>query len=221
LRATYIGETAPSNPATGTTWFDTSSYTFKVYDGNNWQAISGGSSVSRVDLTNTTSDYNLAVGQEAIINFTNTTSVALHISTQSGTLYTLYIYFTNPSFAQGNGVLGSALLLPNNTSYSNAIYRSGILIDSNGSSALISGTVSGFELIYNMYPANCFSTIYNETKHKSTSSISVHGGYNSNSYARWQSENCVWNDYTTEWTSLGTLTFPKASSGFVLVRRIV
>ncbi|MBX0311396.1 MAG: hypothetical protein JHC31_06415 [Sulfurihydrogenibium sp.] len=48
LRATYIGNTAPSNPVAGTTWLDTSQSTptLKVYDGSNWQAISGGSSSS-------------------------------------------------------------------------------------------------------------------------------------------------------------------------------
>jgi hypothetical protein len=45
LRATYVGSSAPSNPTKGTTWLDTSQSTptLKVYDGSNWQAISGGS----------------------------------------------------------------------------------------------------------------------------------------------------------------------------------
>jgi hypothetical protein len=44
LRATYIGSTAPSNPVAGTTWLDTSQSnpTLKIYDGSNWQAITGG-----------------------------------------------------------------------------------------------------------------------------------------------------------------------------------
>ena len=175
----------------------------------------------RVDLTNATSDYMLQVGEEAYISFSNATSVPLRIATQSGTLYNLYIYLTSPSFAQGNGVVNSVFLLPNNTSYANAFYRAGALWDSNGGSAAYSGNISAFELIGNCYPANCFSIIYNETKHKSITSISVHGGLNTSNYVRWQHINCVWNDYTTEWTRLGIITFPVSSSGYVLVRRLV
>jgi hypothetical protein len=29
-----------------------------------------------------------------------------------------------------------------------------------------------------------------------------------------------WNDTTTAWTSLGTITFPQATSGYILVRRL-
>jgi hypothetical protein len=177
-------------------------------------------SFRRIDLTNATSDYMLQVGEEAYISFSNATSVPLRIATQSGTLYNLYIYLTSPSFEQGNGVSGSAFLAPNNTTFANAFYRAGAIWDSNGSGLAYGGNISVFELIGNCYPANCFSIIYNETKHKATTSISVHAGINTNNYARWQHINCVWNDYTTEWTSLGTVTFPASSSGYILVRRL-
>jgi len=175
----------------------------------------------RVDLTNATSDYMLQVGEEAYISFSDATSVPLRIATQSGTLYNLYIYLTSPSFAQGNGVVASSFLLPNNTSYTNAFYRAGACWDSNASSVGYGGNISAFELIGNLFPANCFAIIYNEINHKSTTAISVHAGYNTSNYARWQHINCVWNDYTTSWTSLGTITFSKSSSGFILVRRVV
>jgi hypothetical protein len=225
LRATYVGSSAPSNPTKGTTWLDTSqsNTTIKIYDGSNWQAISGGSGSSnnRVDLTNATSDYNLDVGQEAIINFNNTQNVALHISTKSGTLYNLYIYITNPSFAQGSGGTETpAYLYPNNTSYSNAMYRAGWLVDSKGNTGNASGNDSAFVIIASMNPANCHSTIFNEKTHKSTISHSVHAGGNGNNYARWQSVNSVWNDYSTDWTSLGTINFPISTSGYILVRRV-
>jgi hypothetical protein len=219
LRAVYIGITAPTNPVAGTTWLDvsTSTPTLKVYDGTNWQVVLGS---SRVDLTNATSDYLLKVGEEAIINFTNTTNVPLHIATQSGTLYNLYVYLTNPTFELGNGVIGSVLLLPNNTYYSDAFYRAGILVDSNISHGYINYRVSGLELAYDYFPANCFSIIYNETGHKSATSFSIHSGFDYSNFARWQSENCVWIDFTTEWTSLGTITFPQPTTGFILVRRL-
>jgi hypothetical protein len=174
----------------------------------------------RVNLTNATSDYELQVGQEAIINFTNTSSVPLSIATQSGTLYNLYIYLTNPSFNQGNGVTGLVFLLPNNTNYTNAFYRAGASWDSSTYSNIIGGNVSAFNLSGNLFPANNFSVIYNEVTHKSTFSISIHAGANTNNYARWQHLCSVWNDYTTQWTSLGTITFPVSTSGYILVRRL-
>jgi len=33
--------------------------------------------------------------------------------------------------------------------------------------------------------------------------------------------NTDWRDTTTAWTSLGTITFPQSSSGYILVRRLV
>ncbi len=174
----------------------------------------------RVDLTDATSDYDLQMGEEAIISFTNATSKLLRIATQSGTLYNLYIYLTAPSFAQGIGRAGSVFLHPNNITYTNAFYRAGALWDSAGNGASYGGNISAFELTGNLFPANCFSIVYNETNHKATTSISVHAGYNTNNYARWQHINCVWNNYTTNWTSLGTIVFPVSSSGFILVRRL-
>ncbi|QWK20423.1 MAG: hypothetical protein KNN13_03650 [Hydrogenobacter thermophilus] len=174
----------------------------------------------RVDLTNATSDYNLQVGEEAIINFTNATSVPLRIATSSGTLYNLYVYLTAPSFAQGNSAVNTAFLLPNNTSITNAFYYAGCAWGSNGQSLVLYGRTSAFVLIGNAYLANCFSVIYNEVNHKSLTSISVHAGVNTDNYARWQHVSSVWNDYSTQWTSLGTITFPISSSGYILVRRL-
>ncbi|MCI4435903.1 MAG: hypothetical protein JHC33_03725 [Ignisphaera sp.] len=52
LRATYIGSSAPTNPVSGTTWLDTSTSTptLKVYDGSNWQAMSGSNSGNATTL---------------------------------------------------------------------------------------------------------------------------------------------------------------------------
>lgn len=208
-------------------WFDTYTKTLKFHDGKTWQDVSPSLSSSllnnRIDLTNPTnsSDYNLQVGQEAIINFSNATNIALRIATQSGSLYHLYLFLTSPDFKSGNGLKGTSVsLLPNNTTYSSAFYRAGILRDSNGNAGTISGSISSFDLVYDMYPAVCFATIYNHTTHKVVMTESVHSGYDSNNYARMQREVCVWNDTTTNWTSLGTITLPSTSSGYILIRRL-
>jgi hypothetical protein len=72
----------------------------------------------RVDLTNATSDYMLQVGEEAIINFTNATSVPLRIATQSGTYYECCLVCSNTGGTSGGS--GEVFLNPNNTTYSNA-----------------------------------------------------------------------------------------------------
>jgi hypothetical protein len=63
----------------------------------------------RIDLTNASSDYNLQVGEEAIINFTNATSVPLRIATQSGTYYEvdLLVYVIQEDFINGIAIFKS------------------------------------------------------------------------------------------------------------------
>jgi hypothetical protein len=173
----------------------------------------------RFDLTNATSDYEVRVGEEAIINFTNATSVPLRIATQSGTLYHLYIYTTLPTFAQGNGVSGSTFLYPNNTTYTNAFYRAGARWNNQPSAGSFGGTLSAFELVHS-FPSNSFVIIYNEIGHKSTISIALHGGLDTNNYARLHFTSCIWYNFTTDWTSLGTIVFPRVCSGYILVRRL-
>jgi hypothetical protein len=80
----------------------------------------------RVDLTNATSDYNLQVGEEAIINFTNATSVPLRIATQSGTYYECHLVVVIQEGLRV-GVGNHIFLNPNNTTYSNAFVYASII----------------------------------------------------------------------------------------------
>jgi hypothetical protein len=189
-----------SNPMTGVLKSDV--YTFR-----------------RVNLTGATSDYDLQIGEEAIINFTNATAVPLRIATQNETLYHLYVYTTLPTFAQGNGVSASTFLNPNNTTYAGAFYRAGARWNNQPASGTLGSTFNAFELAHT-FPANSFVIIYNEIGHKSTISIALHGGADANNLARLQFTSCVWHDFTTEWTSLGTIAFPRVCSGYILVKRL-
>jgi hypothetical protein len=207
LRAVHVGSSAPSNPTKGTTWLDTSQSTptLKVYNGSNWQTVSSSSSSSnRVDLSNATSDYSLSVGQEAIIKFSNTSSVPLHIAINSTTdVYWLYCS------------AGACSLNPNNTTYSNAFYWSDWGMNNGSgvgglsqSSAFALGNPSGVGFIVAYIDIENAKTI---TQHSAN-----FGGSSSYSIRHVA---CHWSN-PVSWTSLGTLTFNQSSSGYVLVKRL-
>jgi hypothetical protein len=215
-RATYIGSSAPSNPVAGTTWLDTSQSTptLKIYDGSNWQSISGGSSSSnnRVDLSNATSDYNLDVNQEAIINFSNATSVALHISTTNGTYYQMDIVSSNGNSGSDN----PAYLNPNNTTYSNAFTYEEVYRDTGGQGSN-SSTYNSYRIGWAFPSIRAYITNYTSNKHVNTINSSA-GASHSPSI---DINTCYWKDTSTAWSSLGTITFPQSTSGFILVKRLV
>jgi hypothetical protein len=170
----------------------------------------------KVNLTNATSDYPLAVGEEAIINFSNATSVPLHIATQDGTVYEMYLIPSNPGGTSG-GSNNPIYLNPNNTTYSNAfIYAELVRISNEGTSTY--QTLSSFRIGFSFSSIQCI--IINRTVYKNIKGYydvyGVSGGY---PYLTVFSTD--WRDTTTLWTSLGTISFPQSTSGQVLVRRLL
>ena len=177
--------------------------------------ISGGSS-SCVDLTNASSDYNLSVGECAIINFTNATSVPLHIATQDGTVYEMFITpFNNAGTSGGSG--NPAFLNPNNTTYSNAFDFAEVFRNINTGSSMYD-TYSAFRVGWSIYSA--YIIITNKTTYKNVKGFcNIYG--TSSDLGNISVYSCVWKDTTTVWSSLGTLIFPQSTTGQILVRRIV
>jgi hypothetical protein len=170
----------------------------------------------RVDLTNATADYQLAVGEEAIINFTNATSVKLNIATQDGTVYELHL---TPSTTGGtSGGSGVIYLNPNNTTYLSAFYYADYYINSGATASVTYTSYSSFRI------GSAISSIYcvitNRTVYKN-----VKGYYDiygvSNAYPSLTIFSTDWRNTTTVWTSLGTVVFGQSTSGQILVRRIV
>jgi len=168
----------------------------------------------RVDLSNATSDYMLQVGEEAIINFTNATNVPLRIATQNGTYYEMDLI----SFTPIRTGLGAPIFLnPNNTTYSNAFRFMSAYIADNLSS------VTGARITYNAFRiswagAHVRVYIHNITVAKNVKSFAyVWDSVNGCGIAI---ELTYWNDTTTLWTSLGTITFPERYSGYILIRRL-
>jgi hypothetical protein len=172
-------------------------------------------SFRRVDLTNATSDYMLQVGEEAYISFSNVTSVPLHIATQSKTAYSLCLIVTNNAGTSG-ATAAPIFLNPNNTTYANAFaYRDGYAGDS--------GAFAGSAIAYNGFKIGwafsfLFSLISNSTTAKMILSKALDWG--AGNLAVVITSVTVWNDTVTTWTSLGTITFPQSTSGYVLVRRL-
>jgi hypothetical protein len=171
----------------------------------------------RVDLSNATSDYLLQVGEEAIINFTNATSIPLHIATQSGTYYEMDVVLSNPAGTSGasNNYIS---LTPNNTTYSSAFYHAGAYAYYSGNSSvvLLQSNISYFKLGNGAVSARSYITNFTTNKHINT--LYSNTGLSTSPMA--SIETCYWNDTSTAWTSLGTITFSQTSSGYILVRRL-
>jgi hypothetical protein len=169
----------------------------------------------RIDLTNATSDYNLQVGEEAIVNFTNATSVPLHIATQSGTYYECHFVCSNIA-ANSGGNNTPVFLNPNNRTYSNEfvyaeIFRNSATLGSNyvGYSAFRCGLGFGTSVFY----------ITNFTQYKNV--LGIYDIYGIDwSYPVMICFSTDWRDTSTAWTSLGTIVFPQSTSGYILVRRL-
>jgi hypothetical protein len=159
----------------------------------------------RVDLTGATSDYLLQVGEEAIVRFTNATSVSLRIALVNDAVYE----FFSPSIPQGS------LLYPNNTAFSSQFIAFRLYVYWTGSSYDVGydgNTASGFfffaeinrALIINDLTAKRILASYGDIPRRH---IGISGS--------------LWNNTTTPWTSLGTISFSWPISGFILVRRLV
>ncbi len=166
----------------------------------------------RVDLSNATSDYNLQVGEEAVINFTNAITVPLRIATQSGTYYEMDLI----SFVQlRTGINRAIFLNPNNTTYSNAFLFMNIYHTDDLGLGSGKFTYGGFRITWAGAHARVY--IHNITVAKSVKSFTHTWDTYRSSISI---ELTYWNDTTTAWTSLGTIVFPQAYSGYILVRRL-
>jgi len=168
----------------------------------------------RVDLTNATSDYMLQVGEEAYISFSDATSVPLRIATQSGTYYECHLICSNAYNASGTSA--AVFLNPNNTTYANAFVYAEIYRNSTGLGSTYI-TYSAFRCAWNFSNSTFFIT--NFTQYKNVRGFhDIYGTTNDAPVIVAFSTD--WRDATTVWTSLGTITFPQATSGYILVRRL-
>ena len=168
---------------------------------------SGVYTLRRVNLTNATSDYMLQVGEEAIINFTNATSVPLRIAVAPDAFYELYCS------------AGAGVLYPNNSLYTRAFrwvdwgvnYR-----DGNINGVLQGGHVDGFSL--GNASGTGFIVSYIDTRNYKT--LTLHAHVHPTSPYSIRVVPSHWINPTT-WTSLGYIGFSNPLSGYILVKRLV
>lgn len=189
---------APSSPADGKLWLDLGQ---GVQDQNNY-----------IDVSNFTTDYPLMRGETAIVNYSSAASVPLNIKTVEG-VYEINILGKSLSASPINN---NVYLSPNNTSYSNAIKSQHTDITGTSVNTGLE-TRSTFSLSY----AGIIQSKHSVTTITLGKSILTQGmfKYNSGSYQT-HIITAYWEDMTTNWSSLGTITFPYAQSGTIIIRRI-
>ncbi len=164
----------------------------------------------RVDLTNATSDYDLQVGEEAIINFTNATNVPLRIATGSNRLYEIFLQFSV------NFNISFTFLNPNDTTYVSSFSHLSVYWNSNGISGWIhnTNTDNAFR-IYSITPHPYI--IVDTTRRILRGFLSYEFGTNVVGCGFFAGK---WHSNLATWSSLGTFTFPTSMSGYILVRRL-
>jgi uncharacterized protein YfcZ (UPF0381/DUF406 family) len=166
----------------------------------------------RVDLTNATSDYMLQVGEEAIINFTNTSNVPLRIATEQNSLYEIFLQFSVNLYS------GSFTYLnPNNTTYASSFSHTSVYWNSGGISSWVSYTTSDNAFkIYNQTPHAYM--ILDTTRRTLRGFICYEGGDLHANYGIFSSK---WHSNLATWSSLGTFALPTSMSGYILIRRLI
>lgn len=171
--------------------------------------IGGNAYANPVNLSSATSDYSLSVGDVAYISFSNVSSVPLYIATTNGTYYEMHLACSNTS---GNANI--VYLQPNNTTYNNAVSYIEYWIGTNGSGS-DAGNLNAFRVGWGVPDSTVFISNYTTLKTVRYIDISTGFGATQSHFA-----SNIWNDTTTSWTSLGTITFPQETSGYILVRRL-
>jgi hypothetical protein len=173
-------------------------------------------------LTGATSDYDLQVGEEAIIRFTNATSVPLRVAIQEPSNPenpVIYNIIIGIYWVSGNNM--DLELFPNNTAYSGQVQSLGYRHADSGWGSY-SSTLDRFRIdIYgglDTFPfVNMFAIYYGASQPKllcgtafSNLSVCLFSG--------------IWNNMTTAWRSLGSFRiYPNTTrnkSGIALVRRL-
>jgi hypothetical protein len=201
-------------PSPGMLIYNTDDNAYNYYAGSGWKNLAAGFPVR--DNTGASVDYPLAVNETAKITYSATTSVPLHIATVSPGEYELIIMGNRSvSVLNNNG----AFLSPNNTTVSNITNTYFIFNNCSTSATGSTTTATTFSIMAGRIDvAKLNISTYTVSKSMiGTLSGALTGTVSLNSYIT----NQLWYDTTTAWTSLGTITFPFAQSGTIIIRRIL
>lgn len=172
------------------------------------------SSYTIVDLSSATVDYALAPGEVAKIAYSSATSVPLHIATQEG----LYEFTISGNLSTTVANDNNISVLPNNTTYSAQFTEVGYKISSGNNSAIVlDARTNQFNIAWsNAVSANL--SISTKTTAKTLQGTVLNTRVNGTTEHFTISS--FWDNTSTAWTSLGTITFPFAQSGIIVIKRI-
>ncbi len=176
--------------------------------------------VSMTNLQNIMADYTLSVGESIEFNYTNVTSLPLRIATiPTGGVYEVIIvggtllnggYTTNAvTFVPNNGVgVGSTTIQWGQVGSALASgSASGGGVASTSSAQIGQGVIGLARYLFTTF--TIAKSMIGQATWCDTTNPSMFN------YA------FQWFDTTTLWTSLGTITFPVAQSGTVIIKRIL
>jgi hypothetical protein len=170
----------------------------------------GGYGYRRIDLTNATTDYNLQLDEEAYYEWnTATTNRSLPLRIQvSGSLYQLFVA---PSGYNTSTVF---YLNPNNTTYSSQFNEVRIRSEQPNSNTPSCHSTTTNNMRF--YSSGAFSVLL-QTIMQNKMAITF-GFHSSNIFI----VSSFWNNNSTTWSSLGTLTVNNnVGTAYVLVRRLL
>jgi ribosome biogenesis protein Nip4 len=162
-----------------------------------------------IDLSNATEDYLLPPFSTAVINFSDKYSVPLRIATTNNSHYEIRIL---PHF-QNTYQDVFTYLLPNNQSYQGQFHTYSLYHDYILTSAFLIGYGLSFSITW----------VNNTSQNKRIFSYSANPGiyYNDQYPVRIFLSSSFWNNATTPWTSLGTISFPITVSGTIIIHRLI
>jgi len=197
--------------------------------GNSVQSL--GNSVQSLgnSVSNLVSNYNtavvwdgvndrvLGVGQHTSDSFTAQTSMPLHIACGDGQEYEIDMVGTYTPTA----LITGSLLVPNNvTPSTNSFNLRGVSVSGTTVASVnaLSVNYGGFNIelsgnsVYSALIKAYTNTLYKHCFTKSGNSTSTTSGF--------IDLEIEWNDTTTVWSSLGTITMPNAWTGQIVCRRV-
>jgi hypothetical protein len=174
-----------------------------------------------VDLSGASSDYLLQPGETAKIDFSSATSIPLHIGTVEGAVYEFVVV----GDITGSLTASVTSLVPNSGGLAAGcinqlqFYCSGSMSESssgvNTSAAKIKGNVFKLsDLNYIFMEGKISTSVKAKSIFVKSSLIPLSDVSQFNNIAGF------WNDSTTAWTSLGTITNTVAHSGTIIIKRV-
>lgn len=169
-----------------------------------------------IDHTADSVDYALNPGQTISKSFSGATSILLYIASGPAGLYEITLS-CNVTTASSNS---NCFLNPNNTTYSSVFKRMGFYVTcATGASGVSSSTTDTAIKIGEARVLYCILKISTNTLSKWVSAVEMNID-NTGAYY-WEQYDVLWNDTTTAWSSLGTISLSNSSTGTIVITRIL